>query len=312
MFDNATEICIRNGGSVRQAIGFVLAVNNETVYLPTQANPLANKTEGQVSQLDINSVLKFNNGLSILSVNLTSLVALLEHGLATTAWAGSDPVAFPGAFPLVSGNIRLSYNTSGVSYARIENLVITDGPDSDVIKYVVMKNGVFVGDNNVTLRLVTADYTANGGDNYPFMSLTLPGTRVELSAMGNGTSEQEALATFLTEFHGSNVTAYNVTDTPVCEDRRIVNLVVCNGTDSVLGLMEGNGMDFSVYLEFGDFMAVVVVLMGVGCSGAAFYSEEGRHEAAFPQELAFSYFLIALYSALKLLNCGSPREKFVQ
>ncbi|NJK41712.1 MAG: hypothetical protein HC934_10835 [Acaryochloridaceae cyanobacterium SU_2_1] len=78
--DGAVQISIKNGGGIRDNIGFVTFPPGSTdpadlLKLPPQANPLANKEEGDISQLDITNSLRFNNGLTLvhLGVNLSTI-----------------------------------------------------------------------------------------------------------------------------------------------------------------------------------------------------------------------------------------------
>ena len=62
--DPSVVISLRNGGGIRASIGV-------TVYggtLPPPANTLVGKAAGQISQIDIENTLRFNNALTLLTL----------------------------------------------------------------------------------------------------------------------------------------------------------------------------------------------------------------------------------------------------
>ena len=187
--DPTVLISIKNGGGIRDNIGVISessgAVNsNDIVKLPTQPNALApNKKVGDISQLDIENSLRFNNDLSLITVTAQQLRLVLEHAVAGTA-AG----ATPGQFPQISG-LSFSFDTTKPAIAfssttgaittqgdRVRNLSVLNEDGS--LRDIVIKDGVVQGDANRTFRLVTLSFLAGttlstptntlGGDNYPF------------------------------------------------------------------------------------------------------------------------------------------------
>ncbi len=86
-FDSTVEVALKNGGGIRNAIGAIDANGN---LLPTAANPSANKLAGDISQLDVEDSLKFNNGLTALSATVEQLKVLLEHGVQGSNGTGFD------------------------------------------------------------------------------------------------------------------------------------------------------------------------------------------------------------------------------
>jgi 2',3'-cyclic-nucleotide 2'-phosphodiesterase (5'-nucleotidase family) len=184
--DPTVTISLKNGGGIRDNIGVIPAGAGATgkddiVKLPTQPNPLApNKKEGDVSQLDIENSLRFNNDLSLVTVTAQQLLWIIEHAVAGTA-AG----ATPGQFPQIAGlnfsfdptktSIQFNSTTGEVTRQgeRIRNLAVVkeDGSLLDTI----VKDGVLVGDTSRTFRMVTLNFLAGtsstaalGGDSYPF------------------------------------------------------------------------------------------------------------------------------------------------
>ena len=222
-FDPSVRVSIKNGGGIRAAIGEVVEVSPGVYnYLPPQANPLSGKLEEEVSQLDIENSLRFNNLLSVLDLTASGLKDVLEHGVAAVA-AGSTP----GQFAQVGG-VRFSYDPKLAAGSRIISAIILDnnGTTTDTL----VKNGVVFGNGNRTIKVVTLNFLAGGGDSYPFPML---GTnRVDLdtsSALTAGASafapvgsEQDALAEYL--IANFSTTAYDIEDTDISEDSRIENL----------------------------------------------------------------------------------------
>lgn len=216
--DPTVKISIKNGGGIRSAIGEVYAAGSLVELRPTAANPGANKLSGDISQLDIENSLRFNNKLSILSVNGAGLRRIVEHGISATT-----PGATPGQFPQVGG-IQFSYDTTLARGSRIRSLVVLDslGVRTDT----VVRNGQLYGDTSKVFKLVTLDFLAGGGDNYPFPANGF--NRINLDTalkdsmyarfQANGT-EQDAFADFMYAKH--NTTAYAVRDTNLLGDTRI-------------------------------------------------------------------------------------------
>lgn len=252
--DASTVISIKNGGGIRDNIGQISAAAGATdpsqvEKLPPQPNSLApNKPVGAVSQLDIENSLRFNNGLSLVTVTAAQLKEILEHGVAETG-AGETP----GRFPQVGG-LAFSFdptlaatedlNGSGVldtgedlngngvldAGQRIRSVAVTN--DAGDVTQLVVENGAIVGDPDRTFRIVTLDFLAEGGDSYPFdrfveQNPTLA-NKVDLTQTGvqNGSytfadtgSEQDALAEYL-----GKVGTFNQQDTNPDQDQRIQNL----------------------------------------------------------------------------------------
>ncbi|WP_271254232.1 esterase-like activity of phytase family protein [Pseudanabaena sp. Chao 1811] len=267
--DPTVVISLKNGGGIRDNIGVVSAssgaVNsNDIVKLPTQPNPLApNKQTGDVSQLDVENSLRFNNGLSLITVTAQQLQWVIEHAVA-----GTRPGSTPGQFPQVGG-LKFSFDPTKTAIAfnsstgevttqgsRVQNLVVLN--DDGSIKDVIVRDGVLVGDASRTFRMVTLNFLAGtsstgglGGDNYPFPKFVrdnaaianrvdLRGESIDLN--GNGIidpalalaagkftfaaagSEQDAFAEYLGDQFSTN--PFNAADVAANLDTRIQNLSV--------------------------------------------------------------------------------------
>ncbi|MDJ1182964.1 5'-nucleotidase C-terminal domain-containing protein [Roseofilum casamattae] len=233
---------LKNGGGIRDNIGQAIippgGTSSDLQFSPPAANPVANKAEGDVSQLDIENTLRFNNSLTIVPLTATQLKEIIEHGVAATADG-----ATPGQFPQVSG-MAFSFDATQPANSRVRSLAIKDDRGNTVD--VVVRNGSLVGDASRTINVVTLGFLAGGGDGYPFPQ----GNQTDLAAntTGNATfttdeREQDALAEHLAANYGT--TAFNVAETPASGDTRIQDLArvaadtVLNGT-SVGSAGDGN------------------------------------------------------------------------
>ncbi|MCA1763057.1 MAG: 5'-nucleotidase C-terminal domain-containing protein, partial [Flavobacteriales bacterium] len=226
--DASTVVSIKNGGGIRAAIGEVVILEDGTYqFFPPQENPLSGKNTGEISQLDIENSLRFNNALSLLTLTAEGLLAALEHGVAS--WA---PDATPGSFCQVGG-VKFSFDPDQPAGDRIVNCGILD--ETGMISDVLVENGIIQGDPERTFRVITLNFLAGGGDGYPFdtfgtdrVDLNEPGeTPIEVidagvASFADAGTEQDALAEFFANFYGTE--AYNLAETPANLDGRIQNL----------------------------------------------------------------------------------------
>ncbi|MBP0017025.1 MAG: bifunctional metallophosphatase/5'-nucleotidase, partial [Cyanobacteria bacterium SBLK] len=162
--DATTRIALKNGGGIRSNIGIINAASGGTdpddfELLPPEANPEAGKEEGEVSELDINNSLRFNNGLTLITLTAEQLLQTLEHGVSGTA-----PGATPGQFPQVGG-LQFSFDPDREPGDRVLSVVVTGDGEFDI----VAREGELVGDRYRTFRAITLSYLADGGDRYPFL-----------------------------------------------------------------------------------------------------------------------------------------------
>ena len=241
--DSTVMVSLKNGGGIRNSIGQSVvptgSVDGKPELLPTaavfdaQGNVV--KPEGGISRNDIANALSFNNGLSLVTVTATELKALIEFGVA--AGVGG------GRFPQVGG-IAFSYDLTRAAGERVLNLAIQDEAGNDLD--IVVRGGDVVGDPARTIRMVTLNFLASGGDGYPFTNLT-NADRVDLTASDTAPrtgvatfaadgSEQDALAEFLADNH-SPASPYTEADTTQTLDTRLQNLAV--RTDEVIDVKLG-------------------------------------------------------------------------
>lgn len=170
-FAGEAEVAIQNGGGIRTNIA----------------------AAGNVSVGDTFNVLPFTNLVKRApSMNATQLKDLLEHAYALNGPNGANN----GRYAQVSG-MQVFYDTTKPARAsaataasvgtgqRIQRIVLDDGT-------VLVDNGVVV--NNVrTFSFATIDFTANGGDGYPFAF-----NNVIFENSPFTITYQEALANFIT------------------------------------------------------------------------------------------------------------------
>lgn len=218
--DPTVTVSIKNGGGIRAQIGELEPATGE--LLPTIANPLAGKEAGDISQLDIENALRFNNQLSLISVTAEGLKVLLEHAVSQVA-----PGATPGGFAQVGG-VAFSYDPDGTAQVLTGGVVSTPGnrvqsitlldDDGNPVRNVVV-DGEIVEGAPQEIRVVTLSFLADGGDSYPFAS-------VGFNRVDTGIGEQTALADFLAEEFNTaeGDAAFAEADTTAARDTRIQNL----------------------------------------------------------------------------------------
>ena len=228
-FDNTVEISIKNGGGIRAPIG---EVDSEGNFLPPQGNPDAGKEVGEISQLDIANSLRFNNGLTALTLTSEQLLAVLEHAVAAT-----EEGATPGQFGQFGG-IAFSFDPSQPAGERVVSaaLIDEDGNPTEAL----VENGEVV-DAGRNVRIVTLSFLVDGGDNYPFQDFVNAdptfANRIDLADAGleegdanfaAAGTEQDALAEFLLDNFSD--TPFGEEETAPEDDTRIQNLAVREDT----------------------------------------------------------------------------------
>ncbi len=222
--DPEVVISIKNGGGIRDNIGRVFTPPGATEpqFLPPQGNDLAGKPEGGISQVDIQNALRFNNGLTLVTVTAQELLDIIEHGVSA-----SEDGATPGRFPQVSG-LQFSFDDDSPVGDRVESLAIID--ENGEVRDVIARDGELQGDANRTFRVVTLNFLAQGGDGYPFPDRDVVQLTQAEDAPRSGEatfapdgSEQDALAEFL-EANFSPENPFNIQDVAPAEDTRIQNL----------------------------------------------------------------------------------------
>lgn len=219
--DPSVVVSLKNGGGIRAPIG----VTAYGELLPPPANALVGKAEGQISQIDIENTLRFNNGLTLLTLSASELIEVIEHTVAASG-GGSTP----GRFPQIAG-MAFSFDTTLPEGSRVQSLVITDADGNPMD--IIAQNGEIVGDADRTFRMVTITFLVDGGDDYPYANFAntdrvdLTEVMTEAQSGGQATftdpgTEQDALAEYLAaNFVG---TPFDMADVGPESDERIQNL----------------------------------------------------------------------------------------
>ncbi|WP_243402337.1 bifunctional metallophosphatase/5'-nucleotidase [Tamilnaduibacter salinus] len=246
--DPSVQVSLKNGGGIRSDIGQALQPPgsndpSEIEFLPPAENTAIGKPEGAISQLDLETSLRFNNGLTLLTVSAAELADIMEH-----AFAATEDGATPGQFPQIAGlqatfdptqAARSANDTNqaevNINGDRLRELEIVDSNGAVVDDIVT--NGVVQGSATREIRLVILDFIAkcvgavgeSCGDAYPLNGLTNP-NRVDVSFdpgqqdFADPGSEQDALAEYLNDqFPVSGGTGYNKAETAPGSDTRIVD-----------------------------------------------------------------------------------------
>lgn len=162
-----TDIAIQNGGGIRTSINV-----------------------GDVSVGNTFDVLPFTNLVDVApSVNAEQLKTIMEHSVATASASGNAD----GRFAQVSG-MRVVYDTTRASGDRIVSIVLDDGT-------VLVQDGEVV-DGARSFSLTTIDFTANGGDGYPFAA-----AGIEFENAVSSITYQQALQEYITDATSEGVWA---------------------------------------------------------------------------------------------------------
>ena len=221
-FDPEVVVSIKNGGGIRAPIGQIVDTGGgEAELLPPAANPVSGKEAGEISELDIDNSLRFDNSLAVVELTPEELKIILEHGVAATA-----PGATPGQFPQVGG-IQFAFDPEGTAQELGENgevvvagervrTVALLGEDGTPSKPIIIEGEVVAGAPD-TIKVVTLGFLATGGDGYPFSAFSL------ITDLDIG--EQQALSKYLAaNFPEDGEAAFDEADVAPAEDTRIQNL----------------------------------------------------------------------------------------
>ncbi len=241
MGKEAVDVSFKNGGGIRTEIGTAIVPPgtndvSKIIYAPPAASKENGTKKGAISEGNMRAVLRFDNGLVTLSLTAEELKMILEHGIA-----GVAPGETQGAFPQIAG-MQMVFDASKKAGNRITKLVIVDKDGN--VKDTVVEAGNIKGDANRRFRLVTLNFLANGGDDYPFEKLSNPQRRNLYEGKGYGDAEdypdenlnkdpgknssfsktggeQDAIAEYLQAFHATPEKAYSKAETSKEEDVRI-------------------------------------------------------------------------------------------
>jgi 2',3'-cyclic-nucleotide 2'-phosphodiesterase (5'-nucleotidase family) len=288
--DPATVVSIKNGGGIRASIGEIVvpAGGISAVRVPPAANPLSGRPEGGISQNAIKTALAFNNGLSLLTLTRAELREVLEHGVAAS---GAQ-----GRYPQVSG-LRFAYDESLPAGSRIVSAALVDEESGETISAFV-ENGEVVGDPAETVRVVTLNFLASGGDGYPFpagpevdrVDLVMPGsTPSGVADFALDGSEQDALAEYLAANFPDENQAYKQQDIIQGYDARIQNLTFRSDT-----------------ANFPPAPAAALRLAKIGDYSTGVFGESAAEISAFDPATKRIFFVNANSESVTILDAADP------
>ena len=236
---NDVLIGIQNGGGIRGPIGLCVAPPGALVATdldcnPPQADSSLGISRGAVSELDIQTTLKFNNKITVLTVTGSELKEIFEDGLKSV-FEG----ATAGPFPQIS-NLKLEYYIDGTPVERdADGVITTPGEkvktltiiDNDLTtpgnqSKTIVENGQLVsGVDTESFKLVAPSWLSainKSHDGYWSLGNVPEDRRQDLEDMtspsgyqpvlGNQGEEQEALAWYLRTKYGSSSSAYDAQD----------------------------------------------------------------------------------------------------
>lgn len=218
--DASVALSLKNGGGIRDSIG---TIDQDGRFQPPAANPVTGKPSGTISRLDIENALRFNNGLTLLTLSAEHLRRVFEFSVADLDSAGR--------FPQLAG-VKLVYDpresaiqldaagniVAGQSGARVRELVLVDAR-GEVVEAIV-RDGHIVGDPNRQIRMVTLSYLTTGGDGYPIQHYA-----AQLQQLPD--AEQDVFAAYLqSRFPPDGDTAYAAPEQPADKDQRVINLLI--------------------------------------------------------------------------------------
>ena len=149
---DATVIAIQNGGGIR---------DNSGNFLPGNGVP------GVISRLDLLNMLPFDNTMVVVTgVTPAELKQILERATASLPGQGGQFLQLAGLSvtydPSFPANVTLGDGTITVPGERVREVQLDDGT-------AIVTGGV-VQAGAPDVSIVTNNFTANGGDNYPTLA----------------------------------------------------------------------------------------------------------------------------------------------
>lgn len=229
--DPTVVMSFKNGGGIRAEIGSIDGETGEEG--PNLENPLSGKGAGEISQLDLENTLRFNNGLTLLTLSMEDVLAVLEHAVSAT-----EDGATPGQFPQIGG-LAFSFDPELPPGERVQTVALKNELNETL--ELLVEEGDILGDPSRTFRVVTLGFLANGGDSYPYPALAE-------DVVDTGIGEQEALAEFLTANHAEIPFAQK--DTGIGQDARIQNLKFRSDSVAYPQVPEGSPISLKVISRY--------------------------------------------------------------
>ena len=277
---------IKNGGGIRAPIGEIDPDTGDR--LVPQEIP-GTRQEGEVSQLDIEASLSFNNSLAVLTLTVEQIKEALENGV-------SGLPEIDGRFPQIGG-LTFEFDPSYPVGERIRMAQVDDdnGAETGGAADVFVMDGEIQGDASRSYKIVTLGFLADGNDGYNVfaeaanrLDLDEQGLADDLlggdgaTGIGAPGREQDALAEFLAATSDLQ-NPYTNADTEPADDDRIVNLPAAGGTRGLRAWInefhyDDDGADENEFVEvvvdsdLADLENLEVVLYN-GSNGEVYDSE---------------------------------------
>ncbi|ETW13039.1 alkaline phosphatase [Roseivivax marinus] len=253
------DVSFKNGGGIRAAIGSADDTGTDA-------------GDGLLSQLDIVNSLRFDNGLTLLTITPEGLIQLLEHAVAATDTAAGNT---PGQFAQIGG-LRFSFDETATAQvlardgdgdyipagngtvetetagARVQTVALIDPDTGEDI--VIYRDGALTAAAPEDIRMVSLDFLVNNnGDSYPFRELA---TDISYLTEDGGTTtdaedetilgEQTAFADYMAANFPDEDSAFAQGETSPANDARIVQLALNGGQDFILS----DESDASIRIRF--------------------------------------------------------------
>jgi 2',3'-cyclic-nucleotide 2'-phosphodiesterase (5'-nucleotidase family) len=227
--DDALVVSLKNGGGIRAQIGTISPpdpVTGAVTKLPPEV-------DGEVSQLDAENALRFNNRLMVFDTTAQGLINILNSPNSLNPNSGGF---------MQIGGVRVAYDPTLAAGQRLRDVVLIDENDNTLA--TIMVDGVLSPEAPSLIRVVTLNFTANGGDGYVvkangtnFRYLLADGTvsapispsldfTATANVPANALGEIQAFEEYMRDRYATPETAYDEADTPQTLDTRIENLAV--------------------------------------------------------------------------------------
>lgn len=181
----APAFAVRNGGGIRASIGYVDATTSE-------------RKGGPIRKLDVESALRFDNELMLVTTTHQVLRSTLESALRGVGTGR-------GSFPHFSSEVEMTFHPGGAEQTHEVvdgKIVAVKCPGGRVRSLTVTPNGgkaipIVAAGVTVTpsqsISFVTLKYMANGGDG------AFPAASDKVKAVAIGATEQSSLVGFLAD-----------------------------------------------------------------------------------------------------------------
>lgn len=228
--DDIAIVSIKNGGGIRAQIGTIINNPDGTV---TKVPPAVG---GEVSQLDVENALRFDNKLMVFDTTAQGLLNILNSPNALNPGNGGF---------IQIGGVQFSYDPTRPAGSRVQDVALVNELGEKVA--IIADNGVVNPNAPAKIQGIVLNFTANGGDGYLFkanadnfrylktdgtLSAAVPetldftATATITAYAGSPTSllgEQKAFADYMAAQHGTPDTAFDQADTGQALDIRIQN-----------------------------------------------------------------------------------------